>query len=167
MDQYKRSSPRDFLVNTAQYLSTQGRGRIDIRTECLATRVVFEANSTRAIGIEFRDGQSLYRADPRAQGASDGIPGMWKSSRRSNNRPLIVTTGIALAKKEVIISAGTFNTPQLLKLSGIGPADELRRLGIPIVVDLPGVGENLQDRYENSIVVNLPEPFTVWKVGST
>jgi choline dehydrogenase len=73
-------------------------------------------------------------------------------------------TGTALAKQEVIISAGTFNTPQLLKLSGIGPADELRRLGIPIVVDLPGVGENLQDRYENSIIVDLPNPFTVWKV---
>jgi choline dehydrogenase-like flavoprotein len=67
----------------------------------------------------------------------------------------------------VIISAGTFNTPQLLKLSGIGPADELRSLGIPVVVDLPGVGENLQDRYENSIIVNLPKAFTVWKVGLT
>jgi choline dehydrogenase-like flavoprotein len=78
-----------------------------------------------------------------------------------------VTTGIALARKEVIISAGTFNTPHLLKLSGIGPADELRKLGIPVVVDLPGVGENLQDRYENSIIVNLPKAFTVWKVGPT
>jgi choline dehydrogenase len=76
------------------------------------------------------------------------------------------TAGTALAGKEVIISAGTFNTPQLLKLSGIGPADELRRLGIPIVVYLPGVGENLQDRYENSIIVDLPNAFTVWKVGS-
>jgi choline dehydrogenase len=79
MDQYKRSSPRDFLVNTAQYLSTQdqGHGRIDIRTECLATRVLFEKpNSTRVIGVEFMDGQSLYRADPRAQDASNGVAGM-------------------------------------------------------------------------------------------
>jgi choline dehydrogenase-like flavoprotein len=67
----------------------------------------------------------------------------------------------------VIISAGTFNTPQLLKLSGIGPAAELHKLGIPVVVNLPGVGQNLQDRYENSVIVNLPNPFSVWKVSPT
>jgi choline dehydrogenase len=78
MDQYRRSSPRDFLVNTAQYLSTQTpvRGKIDIRTECLVTRVLFASGSTRAIGVEFLDGQSLYRADARAQTASAGVAGM-------------------------------------------------------------------------------------------
>jgi choline dehydrogenase len=75
-------------------------------------------------------------------------------------------TGTALARKEVIISAGTFNTPQLLKLSGIGPADELHKLGIPLVVDLPGVGQNLQDRYENGVIVNLTNPFSVFKVST-
>lgn len=49
------------------------------------------------------------------------------------------------ASREIILSAGVINSPQLLKLSGIGPADELRALGIPVVQDLPGVGENLQD----------------------
>ncbi|KAH6696462.1 GMC oxidoreductase [Leptodontidium sp. MPI-SDFR-AT-0119] len=133
IDHYKRSSPRDFLINTAQYLSTYGgSGRIDIRTECLATRVLFKPKTTHAIGVEFMDGQSLYRADPRAQNAFHGV------------------IGIALAKKEVIISAGTFNTPQLLKLSGIGPIEELHR-------------ENMQDRYENSVIVNLTNPFTVSK----
>jgi choline dehydrogenase len=56
------------------------------------------------------------------------------------------------AKREIILSGGAFNTPQLLKLSGIGPASELRQLGIPVKVDLPGVGANLQDRYEVSLV---------------
>lgn len=50
------------------------------------------------------------------------------------------------AKRDVILSAGAVNTPQLLQLSGIGPEAELRRLGIPIVKDAPGVGENLQDQ---------------------
>jgi choline dehydrogenase len=77
----------------------------------------------------------------------------------------MITTGTALARKEVIISAGTFNTPQLLKLSGIGPADELRKFGIPLIVDLPGVGQNLQDRYENGVIVNLTNPFTVFKAS--
>ncbi|XP_074594776.1 oxygen-dependent choline dehydrogenase-like [Brevipalpus obovatus] len=49
------------------------------------------------------------------------------------------------ARKEVIISAGSYNSPKLLMLSGIGPKDELKKHGIPIVVDLPGVGQNLQD----------------------
>src|SRR5712691_4182483 len=49
------------------------------------------------------------------------------------------------ATKEVILSAGVIDSPKLLLLSGIGPADHLRALGIPVVIDLPGVGENLQD----------------------
>ena len=81
------------------------------------------------------------------------------------NVKLIVWSGTAYADKEVIISGGTFNTPQLLKLSGVGPAAELEKLGIPVVVDLPGVGQNLQDRYENSIIVNLENPFSVFKVS--
>jgi len=49
------------------------------------------------------------------------------------------------AGKEVVVSAGVINSPQLLKLSGIGPASELRQHNIEIVNNLPGVGENLQD----------------------
>ncbi|MDF1629882.1 MAG: GMC family oxidoreductase N-terminal domain-containing protein [Alcanivoracaceae bacterium] len=49
------------------------------------------------------------------------------------------------ASKEVILSAGVINSPQILKLSGVGPADELSAMNIPLVHDLPGVGENLQD----------------------
>jgi choline dehydrogenase len=51
----------------------------------------------------------------------------------------------AAAAQEVILSAGTFDSPKLLMLSGIGPADHLRSHGIPIQIDLPGVGQNLQD----------------------
>ena len=49
------------------------------------------------------------------------------------------------ATREVILSAGVISSPHLLKLSGVGPADELASFGIPLVHDLPGVGENLQD----------------------
>ncbi|XP_044717708.1 GMC oxidoreductase domain-containing protein [Hirsutella rhossiliensis] len=67
-----------------------------------------------------------------------------------------------LAKKGIIVSGGVFNTPQILKLSGIGPADELAKFGIPVVVHLPGVGAHLQDNYEISLAahasVNLSAP---------
>lgn len=49
------------------------------------------------------------------------------------------------AKKEVILCAGAFNSPQLLMVSGVGPAEELKKFGIPVIHDLPGVGKNLQD----------------------
>ena len=51
----------------------------------------------------------------------------------------------SFADKEVILSGGAINSPQLLLLSGIGPADQLSEQDIPVVMDLPGVGENLQD----------------------
>src|SRR5438270_8601196 len=51
----------------------------------------------------------------------------------------------ARASAEVIVSMGPLNTPKLLLLSGIGPAAQLQKFGIPVVVELPGVGENLQD----------------------
>jgi len=52
---------------------------------------------------------------------------------------------VVIADREVILSAGAINSPQLLMLSGIGPADELKAHGIGIAADLPGVGQNLQD----------------------
>ncbi len=55
------------------------------------------------------------------------------------------------AKHEVILCGGTFNSPHLLKLSGIGPAKELRGHGIDVVHDLPGVGENLQDHLDYTV----------------
>jgi 4-pyridoxate dehydrogenase len=67
----------------------------------------------------------------------------------------------ALAEREVILSAGVFNTPQLLMLSGVGPADHLREIGIAPVIDLPGVGGNLQDHLAVTLsyVRTRPGPF--------
>ncbi|KAI0594558.1 hypothetical protein F4775DRAFT_596094 [Biscogniauxia sp. FL1348] len=59
---------------------------------------------------------------------------------------VIVDSGLCLkATKEVILSAGAFQSPQLLMVSGVGPAETLKKHNIPIVVDLPGVGQNLED----------------------
>ena len=68
----------------------------------------------------------------------------------------------ANAAREVILSGGPINSPQLLKLSGVGPAEELRALGIGVVQDLPGVGENLQDHLEFYFQVACTEPITLY-----
>jgi choline dehydrogenase len=65
-------------------------------------------------------------------------------------------------RKEVIVSAGSINSPQLLKLSGVGPAQELAALGIERVRDLRGVGENLQDHLEFYFQVASREPVTLY-----
>ena len=71
-------------------------------------------------------------------------------------------TRTALAAREVILSGGPINTPQLLMLSGIGPADQLREFGIEVIHDLPGVGENLQDHLELYIQQACTQPVTLY-----
>jgi choline dehydrogenase len=65
-------------------------------------------------------------------------------------------------RREVIVCAGSINSPQLLKLSGVGPGSELAALGIAVVQDLPGVGENLQDHLEFYFQVASREPVTLY-----
>jgi choline dehydrogenase len=66
------------------------------------------------------------------------------------------------ARREIILAGGAINTPQLLKLSGIGPGEELRRHGIEPVRHLPGVGENLQDHLEFYFQMACKEPITLY-----
>ncbi|KAI0016865.1 GMC oxidoreductase [Xylariomycetidae sp. FL0641] len=62
------------------------------------------------------------------------------------------------AKAEVVLAAGAVDTPRLMMLSGLGPKQELEALGIPVVHDIPGVGENLQDHPESIIMWELKKP---------
>jgi len=63
------------------------------------------------------------------------------------------------ANREIIISAGAVKSPQILQLSGIGNAEELRALGIEVVADVPGVGENLQDHLLASVIYESKQPI--------
>jgi choline dehydrogenase-like flavoprotein len=106
--------------------------RFKIELNALVTRVLFDDNR-RAIGVEYLRGERLYRAS----GRPSDDPGERRAIR---------------ASREVILAGGAFNTPQLLMLSGIGPRADLEHHGIEVKVDLPGVGKNLQDRYEAGVV---------------
>ena len=64
------------------------------------------------------------------------------------------------AAREVILSGGAINSPQLLMLSGIGPADHLRRLGIDVLHDAPGVGANLQDHLDVTTLQHCTQPIS-------
>lgn len=145
--QYRRSTPRDYVYNVATATNPDGsrKYKLDVALNTLATKVVFDTKGRKpkAVGVDYLYGQSLYRADPRAsKTANGGEPGTVK------------------ATKEVIVAGGAFNSPQLLKLSGVGPKDELKKFKIPVVLDLPGVGENLQDRLETSVNAEFPTNFT-------
>lgn len=131
----KRSSPNNYIKAT---LKDPKKYPLTVQLNSLVTKILFSNTSTTstptAIGVEVMSGKSLYRADPR---------------HKSNMKGQLTQV---MANKEVIVSGGTFNTPQLLKLSGIGPANELKKFKIPVVKDLPGVGENLGDNYEASLL---------------
>jgi choline dehydrogenase-like flavoprotein len=116
--------------------------RLHIELHATVTRVLFDADH-RAIGVEYLKGERLYKAH--------SLPRNTSSDKRQ-----------ALCNKEVILSGGAFNTPQLLMLSGIGPRATLEQFGIEVRVDLPGVGQNLQDRYEVGVVNRMN--FKAWEV---
>jgi choline oxidase len=78
--------------------------------------------------------------------------------------------GLIQARREVIVCCGAFDSPKLLLLSGIGPADHLRAVGVPVRVDLPGVGEHLLDHPEGIVMweANRPVPEVStqsWEAG--
>jgi choline dehydrogenase-like flavoprotein len=73
----------------------------------------------------------------------------------------------AHAEREVIVAAGTIQSPQLLMLSGIGPAEHLRSVGVDPVVDLPGVGENLHDHLLSPVIFSAERPIDAPSPGAT
>jgi choline dehydrogenase len=136
---HARNGTRELLLEVAQ----KHPDRLTIELDALATKVLLD-DQNRAIGVTYLKGRQLYRA----------------SAKPSANAG---TEHTVLVSREVILSGGAFNTPQLLMLSGIGPKAVLERHGIAVRVDRPGVGQNLQDRYEVGIVSRLKAEWDVLK----
>ncbi len=139
----KRMGPREFLLRVKK----EYPDNLTIQMRSLATRVLFNGN--KATGVEYLEGRHLYAADPGQIAAPESSPKQQ-----------------AFASREVVLCGGAFNSPQLLMLSGIGPRAELEALGIPVVADLPGVGKNLQDRYEIGVVSDFAADFRLLESGT-
>ncbi len=120
-----------FSAAKAYLAPHRGRPNLLVVTGALTTRVLTDTvdGQPRALGVEYRP-----------EGGRGAV------------QNLMLKPG-----GEVLLSAGAFGSPQLLMLSGIGPAEHLREHGIPVVHHLPGVGENLHDHPDVVMVVNAPK----------
>lgn len=128
----RRSGARSHIVDTLAARNADGSPKypLTLSTNSLATKVLFShkdkgqekhGKKPRAYGVEYLVGKGLYAAD-----------GRYDASQKGELRRVT-------ASREVIVAGGAFNTPQILKLSGVGPRKELEALDIPVVVDLPAV----------------------------
>jgi len=132
----ERTGARERVFNAAKTLPEY----LHVELDALATRVLFDEGG-EACGVEYLKGRHLYRA----HAVPSDTPGELHR---------------VFARREVILCGGAFNTPQLLMLSGIGPAAHLRDRGIDVKTDLP-VGQNLQDRYEVAVTYRARRPWRI------
>lgn len=119
------------------------RHNLAVKTLCQVTRILVE--NKRAVGVEFTQGAARdgsFKPDAGKNGAA-------KMTLR--------------ARREVILSAGSINSPKILQLSGIGAPEALQQHGIAVVHDLPGVGENLQDHLEYYHQIACTQPITLYR----
>lgn len=142
----RRWSPRD-LVHDA----LNKNASLTLQLESFATRVLFDDETRsktllkpRAIGVEYLQGAGVYSATHQYDAAT--------APRGTLQR--------AYARKEVVVAGGTFNSPQLLQLSGIGDSAHLAAVGIAARVHLPGVGRNLRDNEELPVAGLSPRNIT-------
>lgn len=144
----RRFSPADYVRKA---LAEDPDLPLFVELNSTFTEIVWDPLSSggppAVMGINYVVGPSAYKADPR-----------YDPNRNT-------TSGFTYIAKELIIAGGVFNSPQILKLSGIGPADELKKHNITLVADVPGVGANLGDIYEGG-VVSLANKSSIDDLGS-
>lgn len=128
---YQRSIDGRWRVSTASAYLSPARSRANLVVRTDAHASSLVFDGRRAVGVRYLRGRSLA------------------SQRR------------VTARREVIVCAGALNTPKLLQLSGIGPGELLRQLGVPVIHDLPGVGANLSDHFSIRIVRDVKNIVTI------
>ncbi|KLN58264.1 GMC family oxidoreductase [Variovorax paradoxus] len=127
---YQLTTHKGWRCSTAKAYLVPARHRPNLRIETDALASRLVFDGRRAVGVSYRQG---------------GQGGDMKTAR---------------CRAEVLLSAGSIQSPQLLQLSGIGPRALLERMGIPVVHELPGVGENLQDHLQIRLGYECSKPIT-------
>ncbi|KAG6897419.1 hypothetical protein C0992_001733 [Termitomyces sp. T32_za158] len=140
-NQHLRSSVRDRLAAVHQ----SQPGKLHLALDTLATKILLcnSSSTVTAYGVQIAPGAALPIAS-------------------SFNGKVTLNLQNVTARHEVIISAGVFQSPQLLMLSGIGDKDQLLQFGIEPVVHLPGVGTNLQDHDEVAVNWLMKDNYTLF-----
>ncbi|KAK7006193.1 choline dehydrogenase [Favolaschia claudopus] len=143
-ENHNRSSIRDHLVD----VKNKNAGKLTFAVDTLVTKILLcndskNKGSPTAYGVEI------------APGAALAVASNFKGKQN-------LKTKNVTARHEVIVSAGVFQTPQLLMLSGIGDRDQLSQYNIDTVVHLPGVGANLQDHDEVANIWSLKQNHTLF-----
>lgn len=133
---HARSGPREFLLETRE----KHPDRLFLRCNALATRIEIDAASNSAVAVHYCEGPRLYQAAAKPHGAA------------SQGRRVV-------ARREIILCGGAFNSPQILMLSGVGDPSHLEKHKINVVRPLKNVGRNLQDRYEVGVVSHMKKPW--------
>ena len=141
----KRVGVHEYLKTTA--LRYPHLLRIHTNTLCSRLLIETEQGRKKVVGVECAQGSHLYQASANPNKIDLGSMSFKKLR----------------ATREVIVAGGAFNSPQLLMLSGIGPEAHLRQHKIAVQVPLEGVGRNLQDRYEVTVVAKLKEDVELIK----
>lgn len=143
---YKRSSVYNLIKSTEAT-----KENFVVKTNSFVTKIltwgIRRTVKPKAYGVQVEEGSGLYGASP--------IKGISKRKVKY------------FARKEVIVAGGTFNTPQILMVSGIGPKEELEAHGIKVVADVPGVGKNLRDKLEATMNFRIPMPWQLFDRGCT
>ncbi|AKQ58181.1 GMC family oxidoreductase [Bordetella hinzii] len=128
---FQRTISRGWRMSTARCFLRPAMSRKNLTVRTHAQATQVLFEGNRAVGVAY--------CDPRQPSAARSVR----------------------ANREVIVASGAINTPKLLQLSGLGPGDFLRELGIPVVRDLPGVGENLSDHYSVRVVARVKQSQTM------
>ncbi len=153
--QVSSDGKRSAAFNDLLVPQIEKNNNIKVLFNTLATRIIIQKTKQglRAQGVQALYKPQVYLAD---QSKKDQYA-------QDISNPLIFQFN---ARKEVVLSGGAINTPQLLLLSGIGPADHLKSFNIPVLLDRPGVGSDLLDHHEVSVVYEVDPAKLVWPAQS-
>ena len=133
---HRRSGPRELLLAT----KAKRPDKLTVLLNALVRRIEIDPETKTAVAAHVIQGTHLYKAAAQPYGTPS-------QERRFE------------ARREIILSGGAFNSPQLLMLSGVGDQGHLAAMGLTTVCDLPGIGRNLQDRYEIGVVSRMKKPW--------